>query len=285
MVIAVAAVLSAAAMFLQPFQERNAKIEKIQDVLTSAGIESTRDNAEKLFAKHITAEQLVDRHGRIINDGRNPFDIDLKSELRKLKDLEAGKSMVEPAFPLFVCENKGKKIIIIPMLGKGLGGPIWGYVALKDDYNTIVGTAFDHKGETPGLGEKIATPMFEKRFIGKKIFDSKDNFVSIAVVKGGVAKSHVKPEHGIDALSGCTFTCNGVAEMLESCFANYVKYFKNQRSEIIRQEKEKRVQDSIAWAKAQEVPKPRIKRPDPVVETAPVAPTENSEPVVVRETE
>ena len=41
------------------------------------------------------------------------------------------------------------------MRGKGLWGPIWGFIALKDDMNTISGAVFDHKAETPGLGAKF----------------------------------------------------------------------------------------------------------------------------------
>ena len=42
------------------------------------------------------------------------------------------------------------------MRGKGLWGPIWGFIALKDDMNTISGAVFDHKSETPGLGAEIS---------------------------------------------------------------------------------------------------------------------------------
>jgi len=250
MVIIVAAVLSAAAMFLQPFKERNVKVEKIRNILTSAGIVSTRENAERLFQEHITAELLIDRHGKVINDDRKAFDIDLKTELQKLNELESGQSNVKPAFPLFVCENKGDTVFIIPMLGKGLWGPIWGYIALKSDYNTVVGAVFDHQGETPGLGAEISTAVFQKQFVGKKIFDNKDKFVSVAVVKGGMAYSKIPRMNGVDAISGGTITSEGLAKMIKLCLANYVSYFKNQRDEVsFKQEREKFVQDSIAAAK------------------------------------
>ena len=31
-------------------------------------------------------------------------------------------------------------------------GPIWGYISLDNDMNTVYGAVFDHKAETPGLG-------------------------------------------------------------------------------------------------------------------------------------
>jgi hypothetical protein len=135
---------------------------------------------------------------------------------------------------MFVCKNNVDTIYIIPVLGKGLWGPLWGYVALKNDYNTIVGVVFDHKGETPGLGAEIATPTFQKQFSGKKIFDDNENFVSVSVVKGGVANSGISAEYGVDAISGGTITSNGLANMLKICLANYEKYFKNRREEIFK---------------------------------------------------
>lgn len=248
MVVVVAAILSAAAMLLQPFQARNANVEKIQNILTSAGIVSTKENAEELFKKHIVAELLIDRNGGIISgDQRKAFDLDLKSELKKLEELESGKSRAEPAFPMFVCQNNADTIYIIPVLGKGLWGPLWGYVALKNDCNTIVGVVFDHKGETPGLGAEIATPAFQSQFAGKKIFDESENFVSVAVVKGGVANSSINPEYGVDAISGGTITSTGLANMLKICLENYEKYFKEKRDEILKAQQEQEiVTDSTA---------------------------------------
>ena len=52
-----------------------------------------------------------------------------------------------------------------------LWGPIWGYVALEEDLNTISGAVFDHQGETPGLGAEINTDWFQEPFTGKTIFN------------------------------------------------------------------------------------------------------------------
>ncbi len=286
MVIAVAAILSTAAMVLQPFQERNANVEKIQNILASAGVVTTKENAEVIFNQEIIAQVLIDRNGTILNDDRKAFDVDLKSELKKLEELESGKSKVEPVFPLFICKNNDDTIYIIPVLGKGLWGPLWGYVALKNDYNTVVGVVFDHKGETPGLGAEIATPAFQKQFVGKKIFDPNERFVSVAVVKGGVANSNVNPEYGVDAISGGTITSNGLADMLKVCLENYIGYFKNQRAELLKQQEP--VMDSIVEEPVVE-PAPRVYQapkqevlPEPEESTEiPTEPSEVVEPEVV----
>ena len=124
---------------------------------------------------------------------------------------------------MFVCtKENGEKNFIIPMVGKGLWGPIWGYVALKQDMNTIAGATFDHKTETPGLGAEIKEEEFEKQFIGKSIFDDNE-FVSVLVLKGGVKEGE---EHSVDGISGGTITSNGVSEMIERTLRIYEPYFK-----------------------------------------------------------
>ena len=239
MVIVVAALLSAAAILLQPAQERNIKIEKIQDILRSANIESTTSNAEELYDKNIVKEILINSAGEevsVYSDGkfekgnRRAFLVDLKAELKIKEQLEPGKSTQEPVYPIFICRKGDENLYIIPLIGTGLWGPIWGNIALKADMSTIEGVTFGHKGETPGLGAEISTDIFTSHFPGKTIFDETGNFVSITVVKGGVSNSNINPSHGVDAISGGTITSNGVSDMLKDCLENYVLYFKNQKA-------------------------------------------------------
>jgi Na+-transporting NADH:ubiquinone oxidoreductase subunit C len=245
LVIAIAAMLSTTAKFLQPLQERNTRIAKIQDILMSAGIESTRTNAENLFDKYIVEQLLVNRQGNVVNDGREPFDINLRDELRRLQDLEVGRTHVEPVFPLFVSEFNNQRMYIIPVFGSGLWGPLWGYVALKDDLNTIVGVVFDHQGETPGLGAEVSEAWFQERFVNKQIFDNNDKFVSVRLIKGGAGNN----PHGVDALTGGTITSDGLSETIRTSLENYVPFFRNQRKDVLLEiEREKFVQDSIATA-------------------------------------
>ena len=53
----------------------------------------------------------------------------------------------------------------------------------KDDFNTIFGVTFDHKGETPGLGAEINMDWFEEPFKGKQIFDEQGNFIRSVLLK------------------------------------------------------------------------------------------------------
>ena len=59
LVVVVAALLTAAALWLQPYQERNEKNEKRINILRAAGItDVNKDNAAKLFEQHCTASFL-----------------------------------------------------------------------------------------------------------------------------------------------------------------------------------------------------------------------------------
>ena len=111
----------------------------------------------------------------------------------------------------------------MPLRGKGLWGPIWGYIALKNDFNTIAGAVFDHKGETPGLGAEINTTEFEQKFLNKQIFDQNENFVSVKVIKG-----IVKPDdlHSVDAISGGTITSKGLEDMIFNGLSSYLPFIK-----------------------------------------------------------
>ncbi len=232
MVIIAAALLSSAAMLLKPFQERNMAIEKMGGILEAAGINGV-DTKEmiKTFNNYVTKEVVIDQDGKVVEEYTEGAKENGKAFSLGLKEQFYNKSQNKPyQLPLYILSNKGKTIYIIPMLGTGLWGPIWGNIALKDDLNTVVGVYFDHKGETPGLGAEITTDHFKNQFIGKKIFDDKGNFTSIKVVKGGAKKLPKNMQiHGVDAISGGTITSKGVDAMLKNVLESYLPYFKQLR--------------------------------------------------------
>jgi Na+-transporting NADH:ubiquinone oxidoreductase subunit C len=223
MVVVVAVLLSVAAISLAPYQDKNIRIEKMKNILSSVGVPSETSNAEQLFKKYITEQVVLDKSGEPAPGKVAAFDIDLKKELDKAKTGDEEHQL----FPLFVCKKDGKSYYIIPVRGKGLWGPIWGYLSLEGDMNTIYGASFGHKSETPGLGAEIETNNFQDQFKGKKIFDEAGNFVSVKAVKGGADPADL---HGVDAVSGATITSNGVTEMFKRTLNNYIPYFKKTKT-------------------------------------------------------
>jgi Na+-transporting NADH:ubiquinone oxidoreductase subunit C len=232
MVILVAAVLSAVAMLLKPAQDKNVAVAKMRDILAAANIEASAENAIELFDKYIVEEEALSPQGDVIGIFKNqklekgdirPFEINLKEELYKQSKGN------EYQLPLYIANIDGKKLYIFPMLGRGLWGPVYGNLALEEDFNSVAGSMFGHDKETPGLGAEIQNTEFEVQFIGKKIFDEKGNFTSIKVLKG--ATKILTPEqlvHGVDAISGGTITSNGVSEMIQTNLTNYLEYIKKQ---------------------------------------------------------
>ena len=217
MVIAVATLLSLAATLLQPAQERNLEIEKKKNMLESINIAATRENTETLYEKYIKEGFVINAKGELV-EGVDAFTVVLKNEQKKPTD--------EQYLPVFkAVPDDGKDVIIIPVEGKGLWGPIFGYVSLESDMNTIYGVNFDHKGETPGLGAEINTSEFESQFHGKKLFDS-DKFISVQVLKGGAPDGDI---HGVDAISGGTITSKGLQNMLFDCIEKYNTYLLKNR--------------------------------------------------------
>lgn len=213
MVLIVALVLSSAAMFLGPLQERNMRIEKMQNILASINVEASRDEAEQKFNQYIVESKLINVSGESV-DG-DAFSIDLRDENRK--------PIEQRQLPMFVANVDGNTYYIVPLRGKGLWGAVWGYLSLQSDLVTIAGVNFDHASETPGLGAQIADRDFEEQFIGKHIFDDAGNFKSVRVIRGGAPEGDL---HGVDAISGGTITSNGVSNMLQSGLEGYVTYLK-----------------------------------------------------------
>ena len=218
MVVGVAAILSVVAMQLQPMQKKNIETNKKQNILLSLNIESNKDNALDKYDQYITDSYVINSEGERI-EGVDAFSVNLSKEIAK--------PIEERKLPVFVGTVGDSTQYIIPVRGKGLWGPIWGYIALKSDFNTIYGTNFSHDSETPGLGAEIATRQFQKQFIGKKIFNEQDDFVSVNVVKGGAPAD---ASHAVDGISGGTITSNGVDKMLEEIIGAYVPYLKQMRN-------------------------------------------------------
>ena len=234
LVVVVAAILAIVSLSLKPYQDENIENEKRQNILSSVNVSSTPETSAELFNKIITKQFILNYKGEAIEG--NAFAVDIPTEGKKLqkamknpelqKALKDGKLLSETIkddkaladikFPVFVADIDGATKYILPIYGAGLWGPIWGYISLDDNKDTVYGTFFDHQGETPGLGAEITTPEFNKEFRNKQIF-SGNQLVGILVVKGGNASG----ANEVDAISGGTITSKGVETMIK----NYLTYY------------------------------------------------------------
>ncbi len=229
MTVVVALVLAGLFTFLKPIHKANEAIFNKKAVLSSfMGTKANDLSDEEVVTAFADVKQYV------LNYEGKPLSNDEVKDLRnykekdgKAEDLDLSKEKKKDdedrLFPLYIKEVEGKQVYITAVRGNGLWDEIWGYIALAEDLNTIVGTSFDHKAETPGLGAEIKdNPTFPNSFKGKQIFNSEGEFVSVLVKKGGADKSD---KHAVDAISGATVTCDGVTNMLESGLQYYMPYF------------------------------------------------------------
>ena len=224
MVLVVASSLAFTASSLKDLQDSNVRKEKMQNILSTIGIETDREKAESLYKEYITAQLSLKASGDI-DQNVNAFEISLKNEIKK--------PVVEQRFPLYEANADGSKYYIVPLRGVGLWDAIWGYIALKEDRNTIQGAVFDHKGETAGLGAEITQQWFQDRFVGEKLFNAQGQLVGISVSKtNNDPKDKDKDDHEVDAISGATITGDGVTDMILERFKHYLPYLKEENTTV-----------------------------------------------------
>lgn len=222
--------------------------------LLATGLKEKHDLNESIFNKRAVLSAIEDYIGDNVKADKIPesqvldiFDnqieqrvINMEGELvdeakvmergykgGKAEHVEMAKEKKKPEpdriLPLYVySKENGDKVYIMSVRGNGLWDEIWGNIAIESDFTTIAGAAFDHKGETPGLGAEIKdNPSFRAQFKGKKITDESGIYTSVYVRKGGAQNDRIE----VDGISGSTVTADGVTEMLYRGIKYYDAYF------------------------------------------------------------
>jgi Na+-transporting NADH:ubiquinone oxidoreductase subunit C len=233
--IVVGGLLAGASQFLGPAQQRSIELDTKSSILNAVRNQVKIEKGDDILAiydKRISS-LVVDFDGNEIKtDAKgNPIVAEKVNILKNYK-LDP-KDRQYPVFKLISeIDPNDVEAYILPVYGAGLWDKIWGYVALDSKLHTIVGVSFDHKGETPGLGQRIATAEIQDRYAGKEIFNENGELVSVDMMKGehgGGATSiqyYDGQPHKVDGMSGATLTGNGLNEMLKTYLTSYQSYFK-----------------------------------------------------------
>lgn len=215
MVVIVAAALAFVNGSLKDKQKKNVEIDKMSQILKSVKINSPLSEAEARYGETIVDSYLIDATGqKVSEDAAETFALDMSKEVAK--------PAAERRLPVYEALIDGQKKYIIPLYGAGLWGPIWGYISLDSDGNTVYAATFSHEGETPGLGAEITTAKFQEQFSGKHVFQEQQ-FRSLAVLKAG---AKAEGQEAVDAISGGTVTSRGVETMLLDCLSAYEAFLK-----------------------------------------------------------
>lgn len=92
--------------------------------------------------------------------------------------------------------------------GKGLWGPITGFMTLESDFVTVKGIQITYNEETPGLGGIVAEQWYLDKYKGKK-FDP-----DIIVKKD----ADINSTNEVDAITGATGTSNAFQLILNDTY-------------------------------------------------------------------
>lgn len=212
MVVIVGALLAFLATSLKERQDANVLNEQKVSIMKAFG------EADASFDEVVTMGRLVGGEFVAVDDNNAA---DVQAIFDMLGNRKALAEAVD-ALPIFKMENEGVAKFVLPIVGKGLWGDIWGYVALQQTSDNVVitGIVMDHAGETPGLGAEIATDTVQQHFAGKALYDAEGNF-AVRMQKGGAQN-----EHQVDAITGGTKTCDGVNAMLATSIGKYESFLR-----------------------------------------------------------
>ena len=225
----VAAILAFVAMTLKPKQDANIKAETISQMLTAAQFYTKdecsamgNDKVLEAYSQNIKEAYTINLKGEKVRDLNTEVkSIELQDGLKaQNKNIKDGSDAAD--LPVYVFNKDGKSVTVVPVYGAGLWGPIWGYIALNEDYQTIRGAYFDHASETPGLGAKIKDdPSFRAEFEGKKVdFEAEEAF---CVVKGGAPAGQ---ENAVDAITGASITSHALGVSIDNWLQAYKPFLK-----------------------------------------------------------
>jgi Na+-transporting NADH:ubiquinone oxidoreductase subunit C len=228
--------VAASAVSLKPRQEANELTFRQRNILVAAHIYDPQRSVAEQFER-IDARVIDLATGQYVDDvDPNTFDameaardpqrsigLDPAQDIAKLKRRESYATVY------LLREGETLKTIILPIRGYGLWSTMHGFIALEPDGNTIAGLSFYEHAETPGLGDKIEDPAWQKLWEGRPVFADGDE-PAIRVVRGDANPSD---PFAIDGLAGATLTGRGVTNMIhfwlgEQGFGPYLRRFRKE---------------------------------------------------------
>lgn len=213
--------VSSAAVLLKPLQERNQALAVKREIVKVSGLQSDGADVEALFGQIETRIVNLDTGGYADDIDPAGFNAQAAAKnpatsiaLSPADDIARIKRRALHA-PVYLVRKDGKlETLILPVYGKGLWSTMQGFLALAGDGKTIKGLTFYEQGETPGLGDEIVNPQWQRQFKGKSAFDEQGQ-PQIHLVKGAVQESSPEAKYQVDGIAGATLTSNGVTHLLQ----------------------------------------------------------------------
>ena len=229
--------VSFTAVSLRDQQNTNKLNDKRIKILEAANLYDESKSIEEQF-KNLEIRFLDFDTGNVFSEYKD-FDLDNYDQLKSLRFPDQSKPVPADKDIAIIKnrENIGKIYfskkdneidkLILPIRGYGLWGTLYGYIAIENDFNTVVGIEFYEHKETPGLGGEVDNPNWKDIWVGKKIYKTGD--VHLQVIKGAVDQNMDDSIYMVDGLSGATLTSKGVSNMIQYWFSDsgYLKLLEN----------------------------------------------------------
>ncbi len=226
--IIVSSLLSITSTQLTILQMENVELDKQKNILKAIGLDLSRSNMDNIKYEYQNriSNVILDLNGNIVDNVK--FE---NLELLENKQTGEVRYFIGNSEYLPAYKSLNPSAFIIPISGKGLWSTLYGYLALKDDYNTVLGITFYKHKETAGLGGEIDKKWFQDNFINKTIYNLSGELISINVIKGKANEvlDSKSLKHGVDGISGATVTSKGVTNLLKRDLKRYKTFFDKKR--------------------------------------------------------
>ena len=210
--------VSASAVILKPKQQANKSADIKKNILAVTGLSAKGADMNTLFAQfetkivdlatgdYATAPDNYDQR-KAAKDPKQSIALTAKQDIANI-------GRRAQLATIYLLKDKGKiKQVVLPIHGYGLWSTLYGFISLKDDFNTIGGLQFYEHAETPGLGGEVDNPAWRKGWQGKQVFDDNGN-LKIKVIRGHVNPENASAKYQVDGLSGATLTSRGVSNLV-----------------------------------------------------------------------
>lgn len=161
---------------------------------------------ETLFVK----KAVLKSAGIPIPEDPNDIDALYNERVKEVKD-ESGEiayhTILDP-------ETSAPQGYVLIRTGSGLWGDITAAIGLDTEGETLTGIEIIDQNETPGLGGKISEPWFKEQFRGKR------------GPLTTVAEGEETEESEFQAITGATYSSNGIKVLLNSTFQEAAEVIK-----------------------------------------------------------
>ena len=221
--------VSATVVVLRPIQLNNKMLERSRNIIKLTGLTQegvTPSDEEMLELYRGMDVRIVDIDQAEFNYEIDPLSFDQRRAVNN-PDL----SVVIPADQDVASLGRRSRFatvyavlrdgmldrLILPIHGAGMWAPIYAYVALESDLNTIAAITFYEQNETPGLGDQILRPEWQAQWKGRQIYDE------VGELRFAVSHEKVKPgssvsAYEVDALTGATVSADAVTSIMHYWF-------------------------------------------------------------------